>query len=49
MVAMTTEKVSVQDDLSAYRIAYGEDRNIRGGDTVMQYVQSDSDENESED
>ena len=49
VVAMTTEKVSVQDDLSAYRIAYGEDRNIRGGDTVMQYVQSDSDENESED
>ena len=49
VVAMTTEKVSVQDDLSAYLIAYGEDRNIRGGDTVMQYVQSDSDENESED
>ena len=48
VVAMTSEKVSVQDDLSAYVLAYGEDRSIRNGDTVMQYVQSDSDD-DSED
>ena len=47
VVAMTSEKVSVQDDLSAYLIAYGEDRSINNGDTVMEYVQSDS-ENEEE-
>jgi len=50
VVAMTAEKVSVQDDLSAYLIAYGEDRSISSGDNVMQYMQSDSsDEEESED
>ena len=48
VLAMTSEKVSVQDDLSAYIIAYGEDRNIRAGDSVMEYVQSDSDDGDSE-
>lgn len=50
VVAMTAEKVSVQDDLSAYLIAYGEDRSISSGDNVMQYMQSgSSNEEESED
>ena len=42
VLAMTAERVSVQDDLSAYVIAYGEDRSINNGDTVMEYVQSDT-------
>lgn len=40
VIAMTSEKTSVKDDLSAYVIAYGEDRAITSGDTVMEYVQS---------
>jgi len=42
VISMTAEKASVQDDLSAYLIAYGEDRTISNGDTVMEYVQSNS-------
>ena len=49
LVSMTAEKASIQDDLTGYVIAYGEDRTINNGDNVMQYVQSDSDEEESED
>ena len=43
---MTAEKASVQEDLSAYLIAYGEDRTIGNGDTVMEYVQSNSQRDE---
>ena len=45
---MTAEKVSVQDDLSAYVLAYGEDRTIGNGDTVMEYVQASGDEEDTE-
>ena len=46
VLAMTAEKASVQDDLSAYTVAYGEDRAISNGDTVMEYVQSASQDEE---
>lgn len=46
VLSMTSEKVSVQDDLTGYAIAYGEDRTIRSGDSVMEYVQSDSQDEE---
>jgi hypothetical protein len=48
VIAMTSEKVSVQDDLSAYVLAYGEDRTISNGDTVMEYVQVAGNDEESE-
>jgi len=48
VLAMTAEKVSVQDDLSAYVIAYGEDRTIGNGDTVMEYVQVSGDDEDTE-
>ena len=48
VLAMTAEKVSVQDDLSAYVIAYGEDRTISNGDTVMEYVQASGDDEDTE-
>ena len=48
VLAMTAEKVSVQDDLSAYVLAYGEDRTISNGDTVMEYVQASGDEEDTE-
>ena len=48
VLAMTAEKVSVQDDLSAYVLAYGEDRTIGNGDTVMEYVQASGDEEDTE-
>lgn len=48
VVAMTSEKVSVQDDLSAYVLAYGEDRAISSGDTVMEYVQVSGTEEDTE-
>ena len=46
VLAMTAEKASLQDDLSAYTVAYGEDRAINNGDTVMEYVQSASQDEE---
>ena len=46
--ADSKEKVSVQDDLSAYVLAYGEDRTISNGDTVMEYVQVAGNDEESE-
>ena len=46
VLAMTAEKASLQDDLSAYTVAYGEDRAISNGDTVMEYVQSASQDEE---
>ena len=49
VLSMTSEKVSVQDDLTGYTIAYGEDRSIRNGDTVMEYVQSNSEDEEDSD
>ena len=48
VLAMTAEKVSVQDDLSAYVLAYGEDRTIGNGDTVMEYVQASGDDEDTE-
>jgi hypothetical protein len=48
VIAMTSEKVSVQDDLSAYVLAYGEDRTISNGDTVMEYVQASGDDEDTE-
>ena len=48
VLAMTAEKVSVQDDLSAYVLAYGEDRTISNGDTVMEYVQASGDDEDTE-
>ncbi len=49
VLGMTSERASVQDDLSAYMIAYGEDRAISNGDTVMEYVQTGAqDEEETE-
>ena len=48
VLAMTSEKVSVQDDLSAYVLAYGEDRTISNGDTVMEYVQVSGDDEDTE-
>ena len=46
VLSMTSEKVSVQDDLTGYAVAYGEDRTIRNGDSVMEYVQSNSEDEE---
>ena len=46
VLSMTSEKVSVQDDLTGYAVAYGEDRTIRNGDSVMEYVQSASQNDE---
>ncbi len=48
VLAMTAEKVSVQDDLSAYVLAYGEDRTISNGDTVMEYVQVSGNDEDAE-
>jgi hypothetical protein len=48
VIAMTSEKVSVQDDLSAYVLAYGEDRTISNGDTVMEYVQVSGNDEDTE-
>jgi len=48
VLSVTPEKTSVQDDLSAYLIAYGEDRTIHKGDTVMEYLDSSSEDDESD-
>lgn len=44
--ARTPEMVSVTEDLSAYLIAYGEDRTISAGDNVMEYPQSGDEDSE---
>ena len=48
VISVTPEKTSVQDDLTSYLIAYGEDRTIHKGDTVMEYMDSTSEDDESD-
>jgi len=48
VLAMTADKVSVQDDLSGYVLAFGEDRAVSKGDTVMEYLKVSTDDEDTE-